>query len=61
MEDVGGDRWVSVSMVEMLAHLFVFGAVCEYCRAFLMKACKHFTTLSGIWSSLLLQETGFAY
>lgn len=58
---VGCDRWVSISMIEMLAHLLAFGAACEYCRAFLMKASKHFTTLSGIWSSLMLQETWFAY
>lgn len=58
---VGGDRWASISMIEMLAHLVSFGAACEYCRAFLMKAGKHFTTLSGIWSSLMLQETCFAY
>jgi len=52
----GGDRWASIGMIEMLAHSFALGAACEYCRAFLMKASKHFTTLSDTWSSLMLQE-----
>lgn len=48
-------------MIEILAHLFSFGAACEYCRVFLMNTSKHFTTLTGIWNSLMLQETCFAY
>lgn len=48
-------------MIGMLAYLLAFGAACEDCRAFLMKASKHFTTLSVSWSSLVLQKTWFAY
>lgn len=45
----------------MVACLFALGAACEYCRAFLMKASKHFTTLSDSCSSLMLQKACFAY
>lgn len=58
---VGGDRWASISVIEMLAHSSALGTPCECYRAVLMKASKHFTSLSGIWSSLMLQETCFAY
>lgn len=58
---VGNNRWASISVIEMLAHLFALGTICECYRTFLMKASKHFTTVSGIWSSLMLRETCFAY
>lgn len=57
----GGDRWGSGGVMGMVACLFALGAACEYCRAFLMKASKHFTTLSDSCSSLMLQKACFAY
>lgn len=58
---MGSDRWASVSVIEMLARSSALGTPCECYRTFLMKASKHFTSLSGIWSSLKLRETCFAY
>lgn len=58
---VSSDRWASTSAIEVLARLFALGTTCECCRTLLMKASKHFTTLTGIWSSLMLRETCFAY
>lgn len=58
---VSSDRWASIRAIEVLARLFALGTTCECYRTLLMKASKHFTTLTGIWSSLMLRETCFAY
>lgn len=53
---VSSDRWASISVIEMLAQSLALGTMCECYRTLLMKGSKHFTTLSGIWSALMLQE-----